>query len=194
MQEVQAMIYGYVKLLKYNEDEYNLATQKEWILKEYPDAVIIEEEQGSNDNKKQKMLIDNMLPGDMIVCTKLSRFCLDLQKGLETMKQLVEKGCAIHFLDMEIIDSTETGQFIMKQLFALEEFKKNIIQEQCVMGKERARQNLRYREGRPPKYTKEQLDEAVALRASHTYKQVVEMTGISISAIQRHKKKLEGQK
>ena len=185
------MIYGYVRILKYHEDVYNLDTQKEWILKEYPDALIIEENRDAKNNEKQKTLLENMVPGDMIVCTKLSRFCSNLQEGLQLMEQLIEKGFSIHFLDMEIIDNTETGRFIIQQLYAHEECKRSLIKEQCEIGKEKARKNPAFKEGRPPKYTKEQLDEAVALRANHTFKQIVEMTGISENTIRRYKKKLD---
>lgn len=51
-------------------------------------------------------------------------------------------------------------------------------------------QHPNFREGRPKKYTKEQLDLAVNLLEKHSYSQVVKITGISKSTIARHKRVL----
>ena len=50
-----------------------------------------------------------------------------------------------------------------------------------------ARQNPNFKEGRPKKFGKEQIKLALQLLAAHSYKQVEEMTGISIVHLKRGK-------
>lgn len=46
----------------------------------------------------------------------------------------------------------------------------------------------RYREGRPKKYSRKQIEHALELLGSRSYKQVEELTGISKSTLIRAKK------
>ena len=66
-----------------------------------------------------------------------------------------------------------------------------MIVERTQSGRELARQKDGYREGRPPKFSKEQINLAMQLLNEHSYKQVEEMTGISKSTLQRAKKSQE---
>jgi 5-methylcytosine-specific restriction endonuclease McrA len=60
------------------------------------------------------------------------------------------------------------------------------------LGKERAKENdPEWREGRPPKFTKKQIEHALQLLETHSYKQVEELTGISKSTLIRAKRKRE---
>ena len=65
-----------------------------------------------------------------------------------------------------------------------------MIIERTQNGKELARQQEGYKEGRPRKYTDEQLIEAVLLLEEFSYRDVVELTGISKSTIIRARKTL----
>ena len=60
-----------------------------------------------------------------------------------------------------------------------------MIVQRTQEGKAIARLNPNYREGRPKKYTKKQLDHALSLLENHSYNQVSEMTGISKSTLLR---------
>lgn len=66
-----------------------------------------------------------------------------------------------------------------------------MIVERTQSGRELARQKDGYREGRPPKFSKEQINLAMQLLTEHSYKQVESMTGISKSTLQRAKKNQE---
>lgn len=58
------------------------------------------------------------------------------------------------------------------------------------MGKEIARQNQNFREGRPKKYTKIQVDYALKLLSEGmSYREVVAISGISKSTLIRSKQK-----
>ena len=56
-------------------------------------------------------------------------------------------------------------------------------------GKAIAKQNPDFREGRPKKYSRKQIEHALELLESNSYKQVEDMTGISKSTLIRAKKK-----
>ena len=90
---------------------------------------------------------------------------------------------------MGIIENTPTGRLIFTIMSAFADFERDLIIERTQEGKAIARQKEGFREGRPNKYSKEQLNHAVELLESHSYSQVVKMTGISKSTISRYKRK-----
>lgn len=51
---------------------------------------------------------------------------------------------------------------------------------------------LDFREGRPKKYSKAQMGHALELLDLYSYKKVSEMTGISVSSLQRAKREIQG--
>jgi len=63
-----------------------------------------------------------------------------------------------------------------------------VIFKRTLAGKEIARRRADFREGRPKKYTKKQLDHAMELLKNHTYKEVSDLTGISKSTLKRYKR------
>ena len=71
------------------------------------------------------------------------------------------------------------------------ELERNQIIERCQTGKAIARQNPDFTEGRPKKYSRQQVQHALDLLESHSYKQVEQMTGISKSTLIRAKKALK---
>ncbi|MBQ3459035.1 MAG: helix-turn-helix domain-containing protein, partial [Synergistaceae bacterium] len=54
-------------------------------------------------------------------------------------------------------------------------------------GKAIARQNADFKDGRPKKYSRVQLNHALELLETHSYKQVERLTGISVTTIYRAK-------
>jgi len=74
---------------------------------------------------------------------------------------------------------------------AFAEFERDMIVERTQEGKAIARQKPDYREGRPRVYSKKQIEHALKLKETHSYKQVEELTGISKSTLIRAKKKKE---
>lgn len=66
---------------------------------------------------------------------------------------------------------------------------KNMIVERTKEGKAIARQNPDFREGRPHKYNRTQINHAMELLENYSYKQVEQMTGISKSTLIRAKRK-----
>lgn len=76
-------------------------------------------------------------------------------------------------------------------MLAFAEFERDMIVERTGEGKAIARQNPGFREGRPPKYGRVQMNYAVELLEGHSYREVEQMTGINKNTLLRAKRKLE---
>ena len=92
---------------------------------------------------------------------------------------------------MGIMDNTPTGKLIRTIMLAFAEFERDMIVERTQEGKAIAKQNPDFREGRPKTYKREQINHALDLLQTRSYKQVEEMTGISKSTLIRAKRKKE---
>lgn len=75
-------------------------------------------------------------------------------------------------------------------LLAFAQFERDMIVERTTEGKAIARMRPDFREGRPKKFNKAQIELALSLLKEHTYKEVEAMTGISKSTLIRAKKEL----
>ena len=64
-----------------------------------------------------------------------------------------------------------------------------MIVERTAEGKAIARQKEDFREGRPKKFSKKQIEHALSLLKYNTYPEVEELTGISKSTLIRAKRK-----
>ena len=72
-------------------------------------------------------------------------------------------------------------------MLSFSEFEHDMIIQRTQEGKAIARQNPNFRDGRPKKFKREQVNHALELLETHSYKQVEKMTGISITTIYRAK-------
>ena len=70
-------------------------------------------------------------------------------------------------------------------MLAFAEFERDMIVERTQAGKAVAKQNPDFKEGRPKVYGKKQIEHALSLLESHTYKEVEQLTGISKSTLIR---------
>ena len=88
---------------------------------------------------------------------------------------------------MGTIDNTPTGKLIRNIMLSFSEFEHDMIVQRTQEGKAIARQNADFKDGRPKKFTRVQLDHALELLEAHSYKQVARMTGISTTTLYRAK-------
>lgn len=132
--------------------------------------------------------------GDTLVVTKLNRFARSTQDELNTIKYLFEKGVRINVLNLGVIENTSTGRLIFTIFSAFADFERDLIVERTQEGKEIAKQRPGFKEGRPKKFSTQQLALAMQLLEIHSYSEVEKMTGISKSTLTRHKRKLITQK
>ena len=80
------------------------------------------------------------------------------------------------------------GKFFLTILLSVAELERNQIVERTQSGKLIAKQDPNFKEGRPKLYKRVQLEHALELLTSYTYKEVEEITGISKSTLIRGKK------
>lgn len=73
-------------------------------------------------------------------------------------------------------------------LLSFAQFERDLIIERTQEGKVIARQRKDYHEGRPPKFSRQQIEHALELLEDHSYSQVEKMTGISKSTLVRKKR------
>ena len=87
-----------------------------------------------------------------------------------------------------LVENTLTGNLILTVMLAFAEYERGMIVERTQAGKAVARQDPNFREGRPKKFTPEQIELALSLLTQgKTYRQITNMTGISKSTLIRAK-------
>ncbi|HGO9428536.1 TPA: recombinase family protein [Bacillus cereus] len=103
--------------------------------------------------------------------------------------ELFDKGVKVHILNMGLVENTPTGRLVFNVMSAFAEFERDMIVERTQEGKAIAKLREDFREGRPRKYGKKQIEHALRLLETHSYKQVEDLTGISKSTLIRAKKR-----
>lgn len=73
-------------------------------------------------------------------------------------------------------------------MLAFAEYERGTIVERTQTGKAIARQDPNFKDGRPKKFTQEQIELALSLlEQGKTYRQITQMTGISKSTVIRNR-------
>ncbi|MED4037043.1 recombinase family protein [Niallia taxi] len=182
------MKYGYARVSTKGQD---LEVQIQALEKEGCNKIYSEKFTGTKADRPQfQQLLSLLVEGDTLVVTKLDRLARNTVEGIEIIKALFKKGVRVHVLNVGLLEDTTMGRFFLTTLLAVAEMERNMIIERTQEGKALAKQRDDFREGRPNKYSKKQIEHALKLLESNSYKQVEEMTGISKSTLIRAKKKV----
>lgn len=178
------MKYGYARVSTVHQD---LESQIQMLKKEGCDVIYQEKFTGTKKDRPEfQKLLKELKKGDTLVVTKLDRFARSTADGINTIKELFERGIKVHVLNMGIVEDTPTGRLILSIMLAFAEFERDMIVERTQEGKAIAKQKPGFREGRPKKFSKAQIEHAIRLKdEGYSYKQVAEMTGISKSTLIR---------
>jgi DNA invertase Pin-like site-specific DNA recombinase len=182
------MVYGYARVsTKEQKNGYGLDVQKKEILAKYPHAIIYEESYTGTQLKRPvfTQVLNLLKDGDMLVVSKVDRFARNTVEGISTMQELLDKGVSVHILNMGLIEDSPMGRFLLTMMLAVAEFERNLIVERTQAGKKLALEKGLCKDGRPPKWSKEQIEYALELKKTHSYAEVVELTGISKSSLMR---------
>ena len=187
-------VYGYARVSTKGQD---LEAQIQALEGEKVDVIYQEKFTGTKKERPEfTKLLEVLKKGDKIVVTKLDRFARSTIDALTTINLLNDKGIDLLVLDMggEKIDtSTASGKLLFTIMSGFAEFEREMIIQRTQEGKAIAKQNPNYREGRKPTYTKAQLDHAMELKETHSFKQVEAKTKISMSTLKREAKKRKAQ-
>ena len=138
-----------------------------------------------NDRPELDKLLKIIQSGDTLIITKLDRIARSVINGIQLIEKLNDKGVIINVLNMGLIDGSPTGKLIRNIMLSFAEFERDIIKQRTNEGKAIARKNPDFHEGRPKKFSRAQINHALELMKTHSYRQVTAMTGISHSTLVR---------
>lgn len=189
MKGEMVMKYGYARVSTRGQATHgnSLEEQVSRLKAEGCETIVEEQYTGTTTNRpKFSKMIDELKQGDTIVVTKLDRFARSAAEGSKVIKELQGRGVKVHVLNMGLIDDSNVGHLIANILFSFAEFERDMIVERTQEGKARARTKAGFHEGRPKKFSKERIDNAIGLLLQgNSYKSVSDMTGISTATLTR---------
>ena len=163
------MVYGYVRVSTQGQvDRGNsIEAQTEELRKAGAEELFIDAGiSGATPPEKRPELVrllETVQEGDTVVVTRLDRLSRSAVGGYGLVESLLKKGVSVRVMNMGL----------------------KTIKERMLEGKAIARQDPKWRDGRPKKFTAAQTAHAIELLKGHTYKQVEELTGISKSSLIR---------
>lgn len=185
------MIYGYARVSTKTQakDGNSLEAQENALRSAGATEIYADAFTGTRAHRPElDKLLAVMQSNDTLKVTKLDRIARSATQGIELIQSLLDKGITVHVLNMGVMDNTPTGKLVRNVMLAFAEFERDMIVERTTEGKAIAKQNPDFKEGRPPKYSRTQLNHAMELLEKYSYKQVEDMTGISKSTLLRTKR------
>lgn len=179
--------YARVSTRKQSRDGNGLAEQIEKLKHAGYDELIVEQFSGSTIKRPAlDSLIQCLKAGDTLIVTKLDRIARSTANGSALINDLLNKGVAVHILNMGLIDNTPTGKLITNILLAFAEYERDMIVERTQAGKEIARTKDGFHDGRPPIDPKRKAFAVDLILNQHlSYKKTAEVTGLSKSTLIR---------
>lgn len=185
------MKYGYIRVSSKNQksDGNSLEVQMDAVRSAGAEKVFVETYTGVKLERPEfTKLLNVVKQDDMIIVTKMDRFARTVAQATETITTLIDKGIVVYVLNLGVLDNSSMSVLVRNLLLSFAQFERDLIIERTQEGRAIARLKPDYREGRPKKYKKQQIDLALSLLDNHSYSQVSLMTGISISTLTRAKR------
>ena len=185
------MIYGYGRVSTKGQakDGNSLESQRLQLEAHGAQEIYMDSFTGSKIHRPEfERLLDVIRPGDTLIVTKLDRFARTVTQANELITELIERGVKVTVLNLGTLDNTPMSTLMRNILLSFAQFEKDMIYERTQEGKAIAKMRDDFREGRPKKYGKLQIEHALSLLDTMTYKQVEERTGISRSTLIRAKR------
>ena len=187
------MIYGYARVSTKQQakDGNSLQAQTDALKAEGAEQILHEAYTGKT---KDRPVFDSLMlqlkGGDTLIVTKLDRIARSVRDGEEIITDLMKRGVTVKILNLGTIDDSPTGKLSYHMLLAFAEFERDMILQRTQEGKAVAREKPGYREGRP-RTEQKRLDHAMELldNHEHRYKDVSDMTGISVSTLTRERRR-----
>ena len=188
------MIYGYARVSTKGQarDGNSLEQQRETLMAHGAEKVYVDSFTGTKMERPQfKELLDEIKAGDTLIVTKLDRFARSVSEASTLITELVNAGVKVDVCNLGVLDNSSVSVLIRNILLSFAQFERDMILERTREGKEMAKKDPNWRDGRPKKFSRAHIALALELLKTHTYAQVVDMTGISESTIRRAKRKSE---
>lgn len=136
-------------------------------------------------------LVDRLESGDVLIVTKLDRLGRNAMDVRTTVERLANDGVRVHCLALGGVDLTSpAGKMTMGVIAAVAEFERDLLVERTQSGLARAKAQGKQL-GRPKALTVDQIADVRAKLPGSSLGALATEFGVSRSAIQRIKKRLE---
>lgn len=146
------MIYGYARVSSKGQERYgnSLQDQQAQLTNAGCTEIYCDSFTGTKMDRPQfSALMNRLQPGDTLTVTKLDRFARTAADGAKTVQGLIDRGIAVHVLNMGKADNTPMGKLLTTVMFAFAEFERDMIVERTATGRAVAKaNNPDWREGR----------------------------------------------
>lgn len=146
------MIYGYARVSSKGQERYgnSLQDQQAQLTNAGCTEIYCDSFTGTKMDRPQfSALMNKLQPGDTLTVTKLDRFARTAADGAKTVQGLIDRGIAVHVLNMGKADNTPMGKLLTTVMFAFAEFERDMIVERTATGRAVAKaNNPDWREGR----------------------------------------------
>lgn len=185
------MIYGYARVSTRGQaKDGNSLEVQEKILKEHGAEVIFTDSfTGTKMDRPQfESLLCKIQAGDTLVVTKLDRFARSVSQASELITSLIDNGIKVDVANLGVLDNSSISTLMRNILLSFAQFERDMIVERTQEGKAIAKLKPDYREGRPKVYSRKQIEHALSMLDTMSYRQVEELTGISKSTLIRAKR------
>lgn len=190
------MIYGYMRVSTAGQVKGNSLEEQKRVLEANGATVIYQDTFTGTKSSRPNLsiLLNRLQEEDTLVVTKLDRFARNTVDGINMVHDLLKRGVKVNILNMGMVDNTPTGKLILTVMLGFAEFERDMIVQRTQEGKAIAKTKEGFTEGRPRKFTEEEMDWALSLLATNSYKEVADITNISKSTLIREvkKRKAEG--
>ena len=190
------MIYGYMRVSTAGQVKGNSLEEQKRVLEANGATVIYQDTFTGTKSSRPNLsiLLARLQEEDTLVVTKLDRFARNTVDGINMVHNLLKRGVKVNILNMGMVDNTPTGKLILTVMLGFAEFERDMIVQRTQEGKAIAKMKEGFTEGRPRKFTEEEMDWAISLLDTNSYKEVAEITNISKSTLIREvkKRKMEG--
>ena len=185
-------VYGYARVSTYGQAVHgnSLAEQKRQLRQAGAEELFADVFTGKTTERPElQKLVDRLNKGDTLIVTKLDRLGRSVAQASALITKLIDAGITVNVLNVGVLSNDSVSTLLRNILLSFAQFERDMIVERTQEGRAVARQRDGYREGRPKKYSRAQVEHAIELLDDHSYKQVVEMTGISRATLVREKQK-----
>ena len=184
-------VYGYARVSTYGQAAHgnSLEEQKRQLREAGAEEVFADVFTGKTTERPElQKLVERLNKGDTLIVTKLDRLGRSVAQASALITKLIDAGITVNVLNVGVLSNDSVSTLLRNILLSFAQFERDMIVERTQEGRAVARQREGYREGRPKKFSKAQMDHAMELLDDHSYKQVAEMTGISKATLCREKR------
>ncbi len=185
------MKYGYIRVSTKSQatDGNSIEAQKEALEAAGADEIVLDTYTGFKMQRPSfAELLSKVNVGDTIIVTKIDRFARTISQSTDIIEDLINDGVNVYILNIGLLDNSPTSVLIRNVMLAFAQFEREMIIERTKEGRAIARTLPGYKEGRPKKFSEDQVEVALDLLTKYSYRKVSAVTGISVSTLVRIKR------